>query len=98
MSNSIFFERVEWLGPNEANTSRKSDKFYEVEVTVSGAQYVETRRWGRYGAKGQTKVVTHYYKESAVRSAKEQIRAKLDKGYTRPVAPLVRLASVADED
>lgn len=98
MSNTIFQERVEWLGANHANASGKSDKFYEVTVTHEDGAFVETRRWGRFGAKGQTKAVRHYSEWQALNSARGQLSKKRDKGYTSPVAPLIRLAHVMDED
>jgi len=95
---TIFHKRLEWLGPNSDNASRKSDKFYEITITTNGGRsFVETRRWGRYGAKGQTKVVQHSYEWSAINSAEQQLAKKRDKGYTAPVAPLKRLASLADD-
>jgi len=98
MSEPVAHERLEWLGANHANKSSKSDKYYEITIHEEGNFYVETRRWGRFGAKGQTKVLTHYNKWSAFWSANEQLAKKRAKGYTRPVAPLVRLASVLDDE
>lgn len=96
--NTLYQDRVEWLGANHANQSGKSDKFYEVTVAQVGERFVELRRWGRYGAKGQTKTLTHYSEYSATQSAKAQIEKKRAKGYTRPVDALSRLASVMDDD
>jgi predicted DNA-binding WGR domain protein len=99
MSEQIFHERLEWLGRNFENKSGKSDKFYEVTITVDadGGKYTETRRWGRFGTKGQTKRLTHYSRYQAVSSARTQLEKKRDKGYTSPVAPLKRLASLVDD-
>lgn len=100
MSNegTIFHERVEWLGRNYGNASGKSDKFYEITVAWNGGYtYVETRRWGRYGSKGQTKVLQHSGEYRALDSARSQLSKKRDKGYTDVVAPLTRLASAAED-
>jgi predicted DNA-binding WGR domain protein len=95
---TIFHERVEWLGRNHKNASGKSDKFYEITVLWNGGHsYVETRRWGRYGSKGQTKVLRHYGEWSALNSARSQLAKKRDKGYENVVAPLKRLASAMDD-
>jgi len=95
---TIFHERVEWLGRNFDNASGKSDKFYEITITWNGGRtYVETRRWGRFGSKGQTKILEHWSKYQALNSARSQLRKKRDKGYTDVVAPLTRLASAADD-
>lgn len=96
-TKEIYRDRVEWLGKNHANASGKSDKFYEVTVIAQNGHYIETRRWGKYGAKGQVKVVTHSWETYALRSAKEQIKKKRSKGYTRCVDALTRLASVMDD-
>jgi len=103
----IFHQIVEYLGKNHDNASGKSDKFYEVTVTPAGnpdfakvygmGNFVETRRWGKYGAKGQTKVVWHLSEWVALQSAKAQIKAKMSKGYTRPVNALTRLASIMED-
>ena len=95
----ILDERLEWLGVNHANQSGKSDKFYAVTLHQdSGGDYIETRRWGRYGTKGQSKVLRHLFKFDAVRSASNILIKKRSAGYTRPVAALKRLAHLMDED
>ena len=96
--NPIYYDRVEYLGPNSKNDSRSSDKFYEVTVVSqhTGQLWKETRCWGKYGAKGQTKVITHHWEYNALWSAKEQIRKKRSKGYTDPIGGLTRLAQAAE--
>jgi predicted DNA-binding WGR domain protein len=95
---TIFHERVEWLGRNNANASRKSDKFYEITITTNNGAYCrEIRRWGRYGTKGQTKLISHFSERSAINSARKQLNKKRDKGYTNVIAPLKRLASAMDD-
>ena len=96
--NHVLHERLEWLGANHDNASGKSDKFYEVTVDHNDLYFTETRRWGRFGAKGQTKVLQHYGEYSALESARKILAKKRDKGYTKPVAPLTRLASVLDDE
>jgi predicted DNA-binding WGR domain protein len=96
-TKEIFRDRVEWLGKNHGNASGKSDKFYEIVIVPQNGTYVETRRWGRFGANGQTKVLTHYSEWRAIQSAKGQISKKRAKGYTRCVDALTRLASVMDD-
>lgn len=96
-TTEIFRERVEWLGKNHANQSGKSDKFYEIVVVEQNGHHIETRRWGKYGAKGQVKVLTHYSEYSALRSAEDQLKKKRAKGYTRCVDALTRLASVMED-
>lgn len=93
----IFYERLEYLGRNDANQSRKSDKFYEVEVLWNGGHYIEVRRWGRYGTKGQTKEIRHWTEYLAIDSAMKQLGKKREKGYTDAVAPLRRLASTIED-
>lgn len=89
----IFSERVEWLGSNHSNASGKSNKFYEVVVeTDTQGRFLEQRRWGKYGTRGQTSEIVHWNERQALASARAQIRAKLSKGYTRPVDALTRLA------
>jgi len=97
----LFYERVEYLGPNSKNDSRSSDKFYEITITQDepggkATFFYETRRWGKYGSKGQTKKITHWYEYAALRSAKQQIRKKRDKGYGDPIGGLTRLAQAAE--
>lgn len=94
---TIFHERVEWLGRNFDNKSNKSDKFYEITITTNGDSFIETRRWGRYGSKGQTKVLKHWSDYGAINSARSQLNKKREKGYTNVVAPLKRLASTMDD-
>lgn len=96
----ILFERLEYLGANAQNKGGKSDKFYEVEVVCNGGStYVETRRWGAFTTtKPQSKVLQHYSEWSAVDSARKVLAKKRAKGYTKPIAPLKRLASVMDDD
>lgn len=94
---ALFFERLEWLGSNHANKSGQSDKFYEITISKEDGRFVETRRWGRFGAKGQTKVLRHWGEWSALDSARMQLRKKRKKGYTKPVAPLKRLASIMED-
>lgn len=95
---SEYHARVEWLGPNDANQSRKSDKFYEITVTQEGCAVKEIRRWGKWGTEGQTKVINHYSLWSAVESAKKQLKKKRKKGYRDPVDALTRLAhQIGDE-
>ena len=87
---AIYMARVEYLGG-------KSDKFYEMSVYAdANGGFIEKRRWGRYGAKGQTKIVYHHSEWYATQSAQTQVSAKLNKGYTRPIAPLTRLATAMD--
>ena len=95
----VFQDRVEWLGANYNNASMASDKFYEVRVYAipNGRTFYEERRWGKYGAKGQTKTVEHFSEWRAVESAKKQIKSKLNKGYTRPINALTRLATAMED-
>jgi predicted DNA-binding WGR domain protein len=92
----ILYDRVEWLGKNNKVKGNQSDKFYEITVVLQGTTFVETRRWGKYGAKGQTKVLEHYYEYSALQSARNQIKKKMKKGYTKPIGALTRLAQAAE--
>ena len=95
---SIYSARVEWLGANYDNASRKSDKFYEIVVTATAnGRFIEKRRWGKYGATGQTKIINHYSEWDALQSARKQIESKVKKGYTKPVAPLTRLATAMED-
>jgi predicted DNA-binding WGR domain protein len=96
---TILHERLEWLGANFENKSGKSDKFYEITVTTNGGRlFTETRRWGKYGTKGgKPKVIEHYSEWSALDSAQTKLAKQRDKGYTKPVAPLKRLASLMDD-
>ena len=91
---TTFFQRLEMLASNPNNKSGKSDKFYE--VSVDGL--IETRRWGRYGTDGQTRILPSCCAKHAIERAKKQIEAKRLKGYTDPVAPLTRLAHAIEEE
>lgn len=94
-----FHARVEWLGPNSKNQSRKSDKFYEVCVLQAGPyKHVERRRWGKWGAEGQTKEIEHFYQHRALESAQKQIKRKMKKGYRDPVDALTRLAHQVEDE
>lgn len=95
----VYQDRVEWLGANFDNASMKSDKFYEIRVYAfpNGRSFYEERRWGKYGTKGQTKTIEHFTEWRAIESAKKQIKAKMKKGYTRPVNALTRLASALED-
>jgi predicted DNA-binding WGR domain protein len=95
----LFFERVEYLGANHDNHSGQSDKFYEIRVdTTNTGEYVETRKWGKFGANGQTKAIRHYSAAMAIRSAKKQLKKKAKKGYTKPIGGLHRLATAAEDE
>jgi predicted DNA-binding WGR domain protein len=96
---TLLHERLEWYGANAGNKSGKSDKFWDITVSTNGGNTFTVTRWyGRYGTKGQRKVKEHWSELAALSEARSLIRKKRDKGYTSPVAPLTRLASVADED
>ena len=66
----VFQQTLEYLGKNHKNKGGKSDKFYEIVITVDNSRrykrYVETRRWGKYGATGQIKVLEHWYLDQAL--------------------------------
>lgn len=66
--------RLEFYGYNPDNKSGHSEKFWQLE----GEGGTVTRRWGRFGTKGQTKVDT-------LAGALAKAMAKVAKGY-RPVA------------
>jgi len=93
----IFQERLEFLGSNYKNASGRSDKFYECFVTVYRGRCIVQRRWGRFGAKGQSKEERYYSEYTALEKARELLAKKREKGYTSPVAPLKRIASVLDD-
>lgn len=93
----LFDVTLEYLGKNDKNRSNKSDKFYQIVVTIDGyAQYIQTRTWGKYGTKGQTKVLKFSEEWAACSSASKQLKKKRKKGYTDPVNALTRLATAAD--
>ena len=66
--------RLEIYGYNGANKSGHSEKFWQLE----GEGTAVTRRWGRFGSRGQTKVDT-------LTGALAKAEEKLAKGY-RPVS------------
>jgi len=66
--------RLEFYGYNPENRSGHSEKFWELEG--EGSQV--TRRWGRFGSRGQTKIDT-------LRAALEKAVEKMSRGY-RPVS------------
>lgn len=66
--------RLEFYGYNPDNQSGHSEKFWQLE----GEGMTVTRRWGRFGTKGQTKVDT-------LGVALAKAAAKVAKGY-QPVA------------
>lgn len=66
--------RLEYFGYNGDNKSGHSEKFWQLE----GVGRSVTRRWGRFGSKGQTKADTVY-------DALDKAMEKMAKGY-RPVA------------
>lgn len=66
--------RLEFYGYNPENKSGHSEKFWQLE----GEGRTVTRRWGRFGTRGQTKV-------DSLAAALEKALAKMAKGY-RPVA------------
>lgn len=66
--------RLEFYGYNADNKSGHSEKFWQLE----GVGGTVTRRWGRFGTKGQTKSDNLF-------DALEKAVAKMAKGY-RPVA------------
>lgn len=66
--------RLEYYGYNAENKSGHSEKFWQLE----GVGRTVTRRWGRFGTKGQTKVDNLY-------DALDKAVEKMGKGY-RPVA------------
>ena len=69
-----WFLRLEFYGYNAENKSGHSEKFWQLE----GNGGLVTRRWGRFGTKGQTKADNMY-------SGLEKAAEKLASGY-RPVA------------
>jgi predicted DNA-binding WGR domain protein len=95
----IFFERIEWFGPNDDNKGGKSDKFYEAEVRYLGrCEFLLIKRWGKTGTKGQTREKTFRFCRDAERAAQAVIAKKRAKGYTNPVSIVDRLASLVEED
>jgi predicted DNA-binding WGR domain protein len=66
--------RLEFYGYNGDNKSGHSEKFWQLEGTGRRV----TRRWGRFGSKGQTKV-------DDLHSALDKAAEKMDNGY-HPVA------------
>lgn len=67
--------RCVYVGYNGANAGRHSDKFWQLE----GADGRVTRRWGRRGSNGQTKVDT-------LLDGLEKFHDKRDGGYRVSVA------------
>ncbi len=66
----------------------KSNKFWEFEVTVASlGHYHVTYRWGRRGAKVQSKVDVYRKRSSAVKDALAKFSKKLEKGYV-PEGPV----------
>jgi predicted DNA-binding WGR domain protein len=96
----LFHQRLEYLGANHDNQGGQSDKFYEIRVDPDRLRggYAETRKWGKFGANGQTKVIGHFSAAMAIRSAKNQLKKKAKKGYTKPIGALTRLATVAEDE
>jgi predicted DNA-binding WGR domain protein len=66
--------RLEYYGYNGDNKSGHSEKFWQLE----GHGMAVTRRWGRFGSKGQTKA-------DNIADALEKAAQKMDAGYS-PVA------------
>lgn len=94
----IFDKTLEYLGKNDKNRSNKSDKFYQIVITMENTTlFIETRTWGKYGTKGQSMTINHYDDYRALRSANKQLTKKRNKGYTNSVNALTRLATIADD-
>lgn len=96
LGEPAFHKYLEYLGPNVDNVSGKSNKFWEVAVFKRDGRHVVVTRWGKFGAKGQTKEKVHYGLYDAEASARQQARKKRDKGYTREVDVITRLGATLD--
>lgn len=89
---------LEYVGANESNVSGKSNKFWEGAVFKRGSKFIFVRRWGKYGAKGQTKEKVFHSEWRAEDELNHVARSKRDKGYTREVDVVTRLSTLVEDD
>ena len=95
----IYHRYFEFVGPNAANASGKSNKFWEIAVLKLNGKYTVVRRWGKYGSKGQTKEESFGSDKWTATSHAQQVQAKKkDKGYTKEVDVITRLGTLVDGD
>lgn len=89
---------LEYVGENYDNVSGKSNKFWEgATFALPGGRHVFVRRWGKYGAKGQTKEQTFYSSSRAEDELLKVARSKRDKGYTKEIDVVTRLSTLVDD-
>lgn len=101
----IYHAYMEYVGPNDKNAGGKSNKYWEVAVFANpafkeprgGQRYLVVRRWGKYGAKGQTKVEERWSEWSATDYARELKHKKREKGYTKEIDVITRLSTLVKE-
>lgn len=93
-----YFIHLEFVGANSANVSGKSNKFWQVGVFAVGSRFVAVRRWGKYGTNGQCKAERETSRWSAMNFAEANEQKKRDKGYSKEVDIITRLATLVDED
>ncbi len=92
----VYHRYLEFVGPNYENQSLKSNKFWEVAVFADGTKYVVATRWGKFGAKGQTKTKVCWGQWTAEESALTQAQKKRDKGYGHEIDVITRLGATLD--
>lgn len=94
-----YFIHLEFVGANSDNKSGKSNKFWQVGVfAVGNHRYVAVRRWGKYGTNGQCKAQSQTPRWTAINFAEDNEQKKRDKGYTKEVDIITRLATIVDEE
>jgi predicted DNA-binding WGR domain protein len=98
LKEPILHKYLEYVGSNHKNVSGKSNKFWEVAIFKKGGGYMLVRRWGKYGSKGQLKEEFFSSKWTAENAAEVHADKKRDKGYTKEVDIVARLATLVDED
>ena len=98
LKEPILHKYLEFVGSNDKNVSGKSNKFWEIAIFKYGSTYKVVRRWGKYGAKGQIKEEVFHGKWSAENAAETHAMKKRDKGYTKEVDIVTRLATLVDDE
>jgi predicted DNA-binding WGR domain protein len=93
--------RLEYVGPNEANASGRSSKFWQAEVYRSNGGAVFVRRWGKILAWGdedrQPKRERYPTIAAAQCAALKMVEKKRKKGYTLEVDVVTLIGMLAEE-
>lgn len=99
MGDPIKHVYLEYVGPNDSNVSKKSNKFWEGAVFERDNQFVFVYRFGAYGKRGRVEekvFPSRYAAKRAWRTKRDEKRDK--KGYTKEIDVVTRLSTLIEDE